>query len=110
MRRVVAVPIVGITLVLVSCGGGGDSGDSERVLHLRGGDFTESHFTANVRALLIADASFCDSLKGLSAREVADAFKAVNDAAGATPKQGSNANDEERGGEIIQEECNRVNP
>jgi hypothetical protein len=105
-------------LSVFACGGGdndgsGDGGgDAQGSLTLRGGTYTEEEFRTEIRALLISVDSdiICASLAGLSGRQVADALKVVNDQQGVTPFQDPDPNDEARAGEILLEECNRINP
>jgi hypothetical protein len=104
-------------LSVVACGGGdnGDNGDgggeAQGSLNLRGGTYTEEEFRTEIRSLLSTVDSdiICASLAGLSGREVADALEVVTRQQGITPFQDGDPDDEARAGEILLEECNRMN-
>jgi hypothetical protein len=104
-------------LSVVACGGGdngssGDGGaDAQGSLTLRGGEYTEEEFRTEIRSLLSTVDSdvICASLAGLSGRQVADALGVVSEQQGVTPFQEPDPDDEARAGEILLEECERIN-
>jgi len=94
-----------LVIALVAACSGSDSEDS---FTLSGGTYTEDEFRTEMRAFLLnTDAeAFCQQLTDLSGREIADALIAFN--RGTTPIQSPNPDDEARAGEIVKEECGRI--
>lgn len=97
--------ILGMIALTVACGGGGNGGKPDRVLHLRTGDYTESRLLAEIRSEGIS-ASECASFKGLSASEIRDIIDVT------TPTdpvvQEASTDDELRYAELVIQECARV--
>ena len=100
--------ILGLMALTFACGGG-SSGNDDRVLHLRTGDYTESQYRANLRALGLSIAG-CAAYKGLDAQAVADLIGAYFDNGPDKTRvtQQSNPADDLRQGEIQLEECKRI--
>lgn len=102
--------IVGIVALGAACGG--SAANSERVLHLRTGDYTEAQLRAEIRSDGLSEAQ-CQALKGLDAKAVVDildvqfAKNAKTDDA-LKPMQTPRRVDDLRQGEIILEECQRL--
>jgi hypothetical protein len=110
------VLVIIAALSVLACGGGdnggsGGGGDAQGSLNLRGGTYTEEEFRTEIRSLLSTVDSdiICASLEGLSGRQVADALDVVTRQQGITPFQDGDPDDEARAGEILLEECNRIN-
>lgn len=107
MRLFVFIPLA-MFLLLAACGD--SSGESERVLHLGGGDKTEAEARLTIRAWLMHTdgESYCRSLHGLSAEELSETIVKYQEAAGITPAQEPNPDDRIRLGAILKEECERI--
>ena len=91
-----------------ACGGNG--AESERVLVLGGGDYTEVEFRSDVRALFVALGSdgFCNGPPGVSDEEIADWVSAARESAGGELNQTPEPADRVRAGAIFREECERI--
>ena len=107
MRMLGVLIVLGV--LFAACGGGGD--DGERILRLGGGDITEAEFRTELRTSFLGSTgteTFCDRLKGLSDREVADVLVQLNRDRGVDRVQEPVRDDEERGAAIVKEECARI--
>ncbi|HXG36562.1 MAG TPA: hypothetical protein VNL15_06310 [Dehalococcoidia bacterium] len=107
MRALVLAPLI-LALVIIACSRGDDS--ESRTLRLPRGDVSEEQLRNELRGFLVQPGAkeFCESLKGLSALDVADALRAYNAQLGITPVQEADRDDQKRAGEIVQQECNRI--
>lgn len=95
--------LVGALTLLAACGG--DSGDDDRVLHLRTGDYTEAELRAEIRASGLTEQA-CRTIDGISPAEVIDIINASGTEKNVV--QTPNAEDDLRQGEIMLEECDRL--
>jgi hypothetical protein len=91
--------------VLSACGG-----SSERVLHLSGGNFTESQFRANVRTTLASNAggNLCAAIKGLAPQDAASVIIRAQSSSITPTVQAGNEADRSRAAQIVQEECANI--
>ena len=107
MRTVIVTALVAVTLA--ACGGSSAKEDAPRVLHLGSGDITEHDFTVKVRAAFSAEDSktLCDSLRGLSDKEAAEAIVASQPADLATV-QAADGDDRARAAALLKAECDRI--
>jgi len=97
--------LIGVLALAAACGGG--AGDDERVLHLRTGDYTEAELLAQFRAVGLSQ-SACNTLHGLSPREVVDIINALEPNPDRPVIQTPDPDDDIRQGELMLEECNRL--
>lgn len=97
-----------ICVLFAACG---NSDSKNEALTLGGGDFTEEEFRIEVRGALagVDSAAFCQALDGLSDSEAAQAISASQRQRGQTPKQDADPDDVTTAGEIVKEECDRIN-
>lgn len=86
-----------ICVLFAACGGSASPAEDEYRIQMR-------TYLAQIDSV-----AFCKSLDGLSNREVADILLSVNAQEGDTEKPGITSDDEERAGEIVKEECDRIN-
>lgn len=102
MRWVIALAL------LAACSSNNLSNDE---LVLGGGTYTEEEFRLEIRAFLTGfdSAAFCDSLSGLDGQEVAETLTKINRDRGVTPVQEPDPDDIAPAGDIVIEECNRIN-
>ena len=98
---------LGITVV-IACGGGDGEADSDRVLILNSGSFTEEEYRVRLRARFISFSELfeplCDEAQKSSFNELLDLINELDDS---PPEQEAVRRDQERAFEILREECDR---
>jgi len=112
------VLIAALALGAAACGGGNTK--SDRVLHMKGFDTTESAMRLQVRVILTDSAApaLCRSIQGLSAEDTVKVIDASPDEIGPTstpfpaqtavPGQTASPGDKLRVGNMLMEECSRI--
>lgn len=107
MRILLLVAALAVAALAVACSGSNEP--SERILHLGGGDFTESEARTETRAFLMRPGaeSFCQSLEGLSNEEIAEVMADIKEEAG-TDIQEAVWEDRVIAAGILKEECERI--
>jgi len=118
MRIVMMVAtLILMALAVAGCGGGTEE-SSEKLFHFEGFDISEADWRAHTQSVLLLPGAddFCKGIKGVSAKEVAEAVTLGVAEPGSTPPAGAIPTtreagvqtDREAAARIIQEECERI--